>query len=408
MSQPSNNVASGVTLDGAIVRRAVICGVLGYVALELLSMIGYFWPPAGAPIFLVVVLAVAALAWWRPDFGVLIALAELFTGSQGGALLAYDAGGTIVSLRIGIFLAVFGTWVARTAIGLLRGGVARKEAWAWWGDMRSRGLLWPYIALCAAILYAAARGVMRGNPFSDVFFDANAYAYFALLPAFFAGARASKVPASSGTLLSSALGALMAGIAVSFVKALTVLYFFSHRLFDIGWQFYLWVRDTRTGEITIQTADFYRIFFQSQIWALAFILAGALYAAYAGWKRGRWAVAVVAFAMGSMVLSLSRSFWFGGAVAGLAYGALLLWWKAPAKVWWRSVAIAAGTAVAAVAVIALVYVFPFPRKTGELSFFNLLGSRATSLEDDAANSRWELLPKLTAEAMKHPLLGSGF
>jgi hypothetical protein len=395
-------------------------GLMYYVVFELLSLYGFLIPAVSTGAFFGIVLLAAGLAWKRFDLALFVLLAELFVGSQGGYMVAYAGDGLFVSLRLALFLIVFGTWLARSLLGSgrgflaaggplgarLRGAVAHPDM-AWFVALRERKLLWPYAALLAAIAYGVVRGVALGNDLGELFFDANGYAYFALLPAFLAAFSGER-----GALLRlRAAALLLAAVTDSVLKALVVEFFFSHRQFFVAWNLYVWVRDTRVGEITIMTADFYRIFFQSQIWALGLILAGSFYAAYAGSfreRRVRLVLVSVGAGMTAMVLSLSRSFWFGGAVAALAAAALLAWARAEFAVWRRLAAIGIGTVLAAVAVIAAAYAFPYPSKTGDLSLVGLLKSRATSLGDAAASSRWALLPKLMEAGREHPVLGSGF
>jgi hypothetical protein len=258
--------------------------------------------------------------------------------------------------------------------------------------------------MLAVIVFGVIRGAVLGNGYGTIFFDADRYLYYGLFPALVAAFARPEMRRRAAAVLCAA-------ITSSVAKALGVLYFFSHRIFIAASNIYIWIRDTRVGEITIMTADFYRIFFQSQIFILVSVFAMALVVAYAGsLKRShaRFAAALVCWSMVSMVLSLSRSFWFGGAVATLALAAVLVWGRAGSAVWRRLAALGAVSVLGSVAIVAAVYYFPFPNKSGEMSLSSLLGERALSLGDAAANSRWALLPKLTEAAMKRPVFGSGF
>lgn len=380
--------------------------LLFYALFELVSFFGFLLPQFSSAAFLVVVAVVGIIAIVRPDLALVALLAELFVGSQGGYMLAFGLeSGLALSLRIGLFLAVFGVWFAKALAGALAGGERRRESFAWLGQMAKARLLVPYAVLMVVIAFGAVRGILLGNDLGNVFFDANGYAYFALFPAFIAAFADRSLPARVSGLLTAA-------VAVSVAKALGVLFFFSHRLFHFAQYIYVWIRDTRVGEITIMTADFYRVFFQSQIFVLATIFAAALLFAYAPSLKARLpraAAAFMAWAMVSMVLSLSRSFWFGGFAAALALFALLIWGRADRKVWGRLVGLGVGSIVAAVLIVGVVYSFPWPRKTGDLSSFaGLLGGRAFSVSGEAAaNSRWALLPKLNEAGAKRPLFGSG-
>lgn len=382
---------------------------LSYLVLfEMLSLYGFLIPQVSTAAFFGIVGATLLLAWKRFDLAMLILLAELFVGSQGGYMVAYAGEGLFVSLRLALFLVIFGMWLSKSCLGLLRDGLKSPD-FVWFAAMRRSGTLWPYLALLAALAYGAVRGLALGNGLDHVFFDANGYAFFALLPAFYAAFVAETTAVKALPIRTAAL--LFAAVTDAVAKALVVLFFYSHRQFFVSWNLYVWVRDTRVGEITHMVADFYRIFFQSQIWALGLILAGALYAAYASsWRerRIRLLLLMVSWAMVSMVLSLSRSFWFGGALAALAFAVLLFYVRAGAVIWKRIVMLGVGSVLFSVAVIGTLYTFPYPNKTGDLSLADLLASRATSFGDAAASSRWALLPKLMDAAKEHPVLGSGF
>lgn len=397
--------------------------ILYYVIFELVSLYGFLIPAVSTGAFFALVTFAAWLAWRRPADALLLLLAELFVGSQGGYMVAYAGDGLFVSLRLALFLIVFGAWLSRSLLGLVRGwrtasaeeqghvtrwnDVLQRPELNWLAALRTHGLFWPYVALLGAIGYGVLRGLALGNDFGELFFDANGYAYLALLPAFL-----ESFTGPSGAWLRLRTGAvLLAAVVDSVLKALVVEFFFSHRQFFIAWNLYVWVRDTRVGEITIMDADFYRIFFQSQIWSLGLLMIGSLYAAYAATlreRRVRLVMTGLVFAMTAMILSLSRSFWFGGAVSAIVLGVMLIWAKASWMVWRRLLSIGSGTAIAGVVLILSIYSFPYPSKTGDLSFAGLLGSRATSLGDAAASSRWALLPKLMALGREHPVLGSGF
>ncbi|MFA6603519.1 MAG: O-antigen ligase family protein [Patescibacteria group bacterium] len=388
-----------------VIRQTFRAAVPLLVLAEILSFCGLLLPPFADSGFFIIIGLVAVLALLRPGLAFLILLAELFIGSQGGYLFSFGAGsGLYVSLRIGLFLVVFGAWLARTVATLVRrrGDLKSLE---WLTDMRRAGLFWPYLALLAVFAASAVNGILRGNQFDDVFFDANGYAYFALFPLFIEQLRDRELPARIAGLLAAA-------VTTSIIKALAVLYFFSHRIFVVASPLYTWVRDTRVGEITIMTGDFYRIFFQSFVFSLAAIFGLLLFAAAAGKEKdsGRTESLILGvFAATGLVMSLSRSFWFGGFVAVIALAILLARLRLPTAFWKRLALISAGTAIAAVALIVAVYSIPFPRKGADVAWASFLGGRAFSVSGEAAaNSRWVLLPELMKAGLRHPFAGSGF
>jgi hypothetical protein len=211
-------------------------------------------------------------------------------------------------------------------------------------------------------------------------------------------------------MYSLTAGVLLAGASATVLKALFVFYVFAHRMV-IASPLYIWIRDSRVGEITIMVGDFYRVFFQAHLFGLLIALVLAAVAAFAvDWRSRRFqaCLAIVAWLATALILGLSRSFWFGAFFGGLTIMAALIWSKASVKVWRRLLGMVGVALVVSVAIIAGVYALPWPDKSADFSLASLLGSRATSLTDSAAVSRWALLPQLNAAGLRHPLLGSGF
>jgi hypothetical protein len=407
-------VATGkdrVENDGpaAVISETVRIALPMIILVEILSYFGLIYPAFSAAAFVIIVGLALMLAFIRFDLAALMLLAELFIGSQGGYLVSIGSdSGIYVSLRLGLFLAVFGVWAARTVVVLVTWVLRRRRPEAgleWFASMRRGGLFWPYLALLVVLLFGVVRGLMIGNDFGNIFFDANGYAYFALFPAVI-------VALEKKEMFWRVVGVLAAAVASSVAKALFVLYVFSHRMMTAAPSIYVWIRDTRVGEITRMVGDFYRIFFQSHLFALTAMSLVLLLAAYArSWKSAgaKIALAAACWMSAGLLLSFSRSFWFGGAGAVLAMGAILVWGRAKAVVWKRLAASAALATVAGVLIVMVVYSVPFPRKGAAVSLASLLGERAFSLSGEAAaNSRWALLPILWQTGLRHPLLGSGF
>lgn len=377
------------------------------VLLEILSFLGQIYPDFSSAGFVIVVALALALAVIRFDLAALMLLAELFIGSQGGYLFSYGSNtGLDVSLRLGLFLAVFGVWLARTAVSLIAAVMRRQrpEGMEWFSAMRYGGLLWPYLALLAIFAAGLVHGVLAGNDFGNVFFDANGYAFFALFPVIVAAFEDPLMPMRT-------VGVLLAAIVDTVLKALFVLYIFSHRMFTVAPYVYVWVRDTRVGEITKMVGDFYRVFFQAHLYALVFVFSLLLLLAYSrSWKRSsaKWLLTFLCVMMTGVLMGFSRSFWFGGFGAVLAMAAILVWGRAGSPVW-KKLLLASGVAVACAALIIITsYSLPFPRKGAAVSLASLLGDRAFSLSGEAAaNSRWALLPVLWKAGLQHPLVGSG-
>lgn len=384
----------------------------GYVLLELLSWIGYNHPAVGFAGFVLVVLATALLSWRNLGWGVVIVLGELFVGSQGGYMLTMgpaNVDGAILSLRMGVFLALFGAWSGRVVLSLVEMRVRKAKAretrgLKWYFIMKDHGLLWPYAILLLVFAFGAVRGVLAGNEFSKVFFDANGYAFFALLPAFVQGLSNLRAQRVLWYVFAAA-------VTVSVGKTLAVLYFFSHRIFEVASNMYVWIRDTRVGEVTVMTADFHRVFFQSHLFVLAGIFTAYLLCSHAKRFRSReFLIPFGLFVLGLvvMLLGMSRSFWFGGLLGLVTVTALMLRSRCCLDLWKRMAVLAPLGLIFAVLIIAAVYAFPYPDRTAEVSFASMMGGRAVSVSGDAAaNSRWDLLRSLWPVGFEYPVFGSG-
>lgn len=376
--------------------RVFLGAVLWFLLLEVVSFLGFYVPDVNVVGFVLATLIVFVLAWRRPDLALLVAVGELVAGSQGGYLLSLPLSGFTLSWRIAVFLCLFTAFASRSALGFIN---RRPEVCAWWREMRSARVLWPYLALLAACAAAGVIGLLRGNGFGDVFFDANGYLYLLLLPVLWSAWRKDTWP--------RVFAVIAAGLAVAVLKSLFVVYVYSHRLFAFAVSLYTWIRDSRVGEITLMGGDFYRVFFQSQVFALAAGLVALVTVLYArDWRWRKGALGVLWLTSVSMALSLSRSFWFGAFAAALTTVVGLLVVRAKPKVWARFAVPVAGVGVVAVLSILVVFAFPWPGKGGT-GFADAFGSRM-AVNDAAAQSRWDLLPELTKAALRHPIEGSGF
>ena len=394
-----------MSFDLKSVGKSFRFALLLIILAEAISFWGFLFPSFSSVAMVVTCVLVFILAFIRYDLALLVLLAELFIGSQGGYLFTFGLeGGLSLSLRMGLFLAIFGAWAIKTVLAIIR-RLRKQDDYgdlSWLTSMKETGILWPYLGLLVIFAFSAVRGLIS-NGFGDMFFDANGYAFFAILPAIVAGFRDLK--------LSPAVGVLFAAVAASVLKALFVFYVFSHRMLYVASPIYIWIRDTRVGEITIMTGDFYRIFFQAHLFGLLLAVVGTAIAAYAiSWRSNQYRcpLMMISWVAVALVLGLSRSFWFGVFFGALTLTTVFIWSKAKASVWKRTFVLAMVAVVVAITVLVGTYAIPFPKKGAEFSLASLLGNRVTSLDDSAANSRWALLPILNKAGMVHPILGSGF
>jgi hypothetical protein len=238
--------------------------VLFIILAELMSLAGFIFPAIGAAAFFALVIITLALSLYRLEYGLWIVLAELFIGSMG-QLFNFSSGGLFISGRIALWLIVISVWLARAVIHAI---LERQLNIAFF-----RSKFFPYyLILFVFVLLGALRGYLNGHGLSNWFFDLNGWLYFLIaFPAYevFFGRDTLNDPEAGKNHLKT-LAVLFTAAAVWLgAKTFLLLYFFSHNFFSIITELYRWVRDTGVGEITLVQGGFYRIFFQSHIFAIA-------------------------------------------------------------------------------------------------------------------------------------------
>jgi O-antigen ligase len=348
----------------------------------ILSFIAYFFPLFNKVAFFVILALTLILTLEKLEYGLYILLAELFIGSKG-YLFYFDAGGVSVSLRIALFLVVMAVWIYSRLKD--KNFKLKLDRWHW--------ILFTFIG------WGLIWGLIRGNSFQNLFFDFNAWLYFALI---FPIIDVLKSRKQIENVLQIFTGALTIIIAKTFI----FLYIFSHGMEIAVTPIYRWLRQFLIGEITLMPNGFYRIFFQSQIYLLiGFFIFSALLIWQNKKDKRYWLLTIGSLT--SVLISFSRSFWVGLAVGILTLLIFLILLKFPFKK-----IIKIGLAGIVVLVISLTAVFttaqfPFP-EPGKISFASMFSDRLTDLDEAAVRSRWDLLPPLGQEIIKHPIIGSGF
>ncbi|MDD5043303.1 MAG: hypothetical protein PHD51_01385 [Patescibacteria group bacterium] len=365
--------------------------------IELLSFLGYLFTPLNHLFFFLIIIITLILSLRKPEYGIFILLGELFVGSKG-YLFFFEYNGIIISLRIALFLVVMSVWFWQ----LLK---TKKILF------RESKLFWPYILIFLAIGWGIVNGLLR-NEFSAAFFDANAWVYFALIFPFYEILK-------NKSQFYNLLQIFFAATIVLSLKTFTLLYIFSHNLWEVSIPLYHWVRNSGVGEITFAGGNFYRIFIQSQIFVLVGIFITAVFIAMIIKKSGGIKVwledknflplILLFISYGAVIIiSFSRSFWLGGAAAGILFLPLLFWLSNK-----QLVSVLKSCLYFILLLIisfGLVYTmanFPYPKVLGGFSA-SLFGDRFTNLSEAGASSRWQLLPELWKEIKKNPIAGEGF
>ena len=379
---------------------------------ELLSFFAWLLPEFNLAAFLFVLVITLILSFKKLEYGILIAWGELIIGSYG-YLFSLEYGSTLISMRLGIFMIVMFAWLCHI---VKNGGLKN-----YWLELKTFKFFKYYAALAIVLVWGFVWGIVRANDFGNVFLDFNNWLFFLyLLPLI----TVSKKENFWSNLKQVALAALTWLI----IKTILLLYIFSHQFIWALPEVYQWIRDTRIGEITMMSNNFYRIFLQSQIFALLafFILLPICHREeFRPAVAGRDDVAIpsrknfarllrhfvarndkfilIAISLTAVIISFSRSFWIGLTVGLGIYGLYSLFYqrKQVLKIILKIVVIAALS-------IAIIFVIiDLPPKISGNSLGSLISKRATVIEA-AGSSRINMLKPLGESIIKHPVIGSGF
>lgn len=350
---------------------------------ETLSWLSYYLPELKSAMLVVMAAAAVVLAFkdLRALFGLL--LIETVIGGHGH--LFSHAG---VSVR----MAIFGVLSLGWAVHALR-GCSRILHFA------HAHVSGPLLALIGAVALGLLRAWSEGVSPGAAFSDANGYAFILLVPIaldLFADRR-------SMAWLTKIFAGAVAWLAT---KSLLLLYLFSHAFPGLQLDVFRWQRKWWLTEITPMDGGLVRVFSASDVFLPIAVFVGALVVARYARKN---AIAWTAVALCALVLSLSRSFWLGMAVA-LTFTVpaflrvRLLSWKELGGYFARGF----GMLFAAIALIGFLAFFPFPQRSSGLAALGAFGSRLLDGGDAAVSSRWNMLPPIREAIRKHPILGSGF
>ena len=403
--------------------------------------------------FLVIVFLTFVLALKKLRYGIYIAAAELIVGSYGYLFsLNFGMGNTLISIRMGIFAAVMFSWV----VNVLKHGGFRD----YWCELNAFEFFRYYLYLAAVLAWGFIWGIIRGNDFGNVFLDFNNWLFFLyLLPLLSIkkqadGSNRRPEPENLETcsfvddpnvMVQSArlnqrenkqelsrrlivddfwhgfVQIVLAALCWLIIKTFILLYIFSHQFIWALPEVYQWIRDTRVGEITMISNNFYRIFLQSQIYALlAFfiLLPISNFQFPISNKNSKFKIQNSKFlflligCLSAVIISFSRSFWLG-LIGGLCvyflylifYGLRITDYGLRIKILIGQVFKLFGAVAISFSIIFLIVNLP-PKIAGK-NLSSLISKRTTEIEA-AGSSRLNMLKPLGLAIIKHPLIGSGF
>jgi O-antigen ligase len=352
---------------------------------ESISFWSYIKPEIMPWAFILILLTTLVVSFKKLEYGVYILLTEVFLSSHG-RMLDMNVAGFSVSLRQGLFAVV----LLATGYWLFKNGNFHRVLQS----------LNKYKALVFLLIFIAI-GVVQGivqYGVGDSFFDWNSYLFLLLIPTFL-------IVRNKDFLLNIARIVFIVANWL-FIKTYIYLFVFSHHIewLDLTLM-YKFFRDTRVGEITHVTDNFYRIFMPAQVFAVvAFLIILLLLILYKQKKiqlKNAWYSYVTLFASSLTVMaSFSRSNWLGLAVALVFLFAYLLYkYKIPK--------LKLGLAIIMLIVVLFINIGFMYTWTGSWDQ-NVVSSRIDSLDEAAFSSRQAQLKPLLYEIGKSAAWGYGF
>lgn len=337
-------------------------------------------------LFILVCIALIYLMNKKIEFVVYIPLLELFVGSHGH-LMDLNIYGFTISLRIAIFIIAF-------ISGIIYFIKKRKI------DFLKSSYFTLFLIYLSMLILGIILALLNNRGLINIFFDLNGYLFILILPIFYQIIRTKK-------LLKNLIYMFFAASLFFSLKTIITFYIFSHHFkgFDLI-TLYKWLRDSRIGEITRVNENFYRIFFQSQIYILiSFIINFCIlvFKKHIIDKKDKIFLMILTILnLSVIIISFSRSFWIGLSVSLFA----LLIWLIVSRAKFKKIIFTylkfIGITSISVLFIFLLVKIPYT----DVKLDDLLNKRLRESES-ASNSRLELLPHMIQGIKSKPILGNG-
>lgn len=355
----------------------------GLVALDIISFLTLH-TPAETVLFVVAALGAIGLAFWKPEYLFPIALAEIIATSNGHSL-----GIELLGANIGIRIMLFVVLMLATL-------------WKIYKDKQNpvpSAYRLPSALLVLLLIFSVLQGWLLDYSLRDVYLDANGYLAIGYVLAAWTWTR---------TTLDRKHLLEAAGAGTLWIVSKTLLLFFAFghlhpKTLD---PLYLWIRDTRLGEITLQRANIYRVFLQSQWYLVPALLTSASYMLLGEQKRESGVRILHMLTFAALIASLSRTFWLALAVAAFGFVLYVIWKRGIMRILSRAGGLGA-TKVASIALLWILIAVPIFQTVGTDIFGGLLRDRATGTSDAALDSRAQLLHPMIEAVEQAPLAGHG-
>ncbi len=356
----------------------------------VIADIFFFWthtfPRFETIFFIITCLALFYLMLKKTSFIVYIPLLELFIGSHGH-LMDLNINGFTLSFRMAIFIIAFISGI----IYLIK---TKKF------DFFKSSYLIPFLIYLGMLVLGIIIALFKSRGLVNIFFDLNGYLFILILPIFYQIIKDQKI-------IKNLIYIFLAGSLFFSIKTILSFYIFSHHFSGINLTIlYEWLRDSRIGEITMVNKNFFRIFFQSQIYILiSFIITFCLLnfkKHIVDKKDRRLLITLNILALSALLISLSRSYWIGLVVFLL----MLFVWLIIKKVKFLKI-IKVYLKFIGLVTLSVLFIFLLVKIPYTDADLDSLFAKRLSEGEAASNSRLELLPHMLEKIKAQPLLGNG-
>lgn len=266
--------------------------VLLFIIAETASWLSFNFIFLNVLFLLFLFLLAFILVYQRPEYALYLSLAELFWGAAGHS---FEYG--FISARLVIFIAIILAFFF-THIGRLPSLKIFQD--------KALARIWLFLIFLVALALIA--GLANQHSRANIFWDANAYFYLLYLPIWYEFYDSSH--------LKNIITILLAAALVLSLKTLLIFNIYAQDYGDLSLvTFYKWIRDTRTGEITPFGQSFWRVFMPAQLYIL---IAGiVIFIKQFNYPKNYSLILYLSIFLAALYVSLSRSFWLGGAIAGV-------------------------------------------------------------------------------------------
>jgi O-antigen ligase len=349
---------------------------------ETVSLACYALPMLNWAVLVILLIGISWLYYHDRRWLVYLPVLEVFWGSLGRAWY-WEMGSFSLSIRMVIFGLTILWWLPHSYHSL------KQIDWNQWMSRL-------YLAVIFFLLTSTVLGIWHHNTLSTIFFDGNGYSFWLYYIIWY--------PLVGQINWKKLASILLASAVIISAKTLVIFHLFTH-LYD--WAnitfLYLWVRDTKVGELTLVTANYWRVFFQSQlfpaiVWLMAMVSLIRSPKIRWSWKE----VSLIALMLTAVLISLSRSFWLALLVSLVIFKILNLkkLFQLPQKK--LRLGIFFSSLILALMIIAGTLFIPPVDSELASAFANRFSSG-----ESAASSRANLIPVMIHGIQQNWLLGSG-